>query len=111
MDNLKNAIETIENAGGFVILPDTEEEMKLAQAETSKKLAEAEKEQKKVDDYNKSLRISVSNAMKMHELTWMEYDRLLDSVIPACCADGCEVEPDGHFEHGHPSILLAMVMI
>jgi hypothetical protein len=34
-----------------------------------------------------------------------------DSVVPACCSEGCEVEPDGHCEHGFPSVLLALGMI
>lgn len=31
-----------------------------------------------------------------------------DSIVPACCEHGCEVEPDGTCSHGHPSILLKM---
>lgn len=34
-----------------------------------------------------------------------------DENAPALCEDGCEVEPDGHCPHGHPSILLALGMI
>jgi hypothetical protein len=34
-----------------------------------------------------------------------------DSIAPAMCDDGCEVEPDGRCEHGCPSILLAIGMI
>ncbi len=34
-----------------------------------------------------------------------------DSVMPACCKEGCQVEPDGRCEHGCPSILLAMSII
>lgn len=34
-----------------------------------------------------------------------------DSVVPACCEDGCEVEPDGTCSHGHPSILIAIGVI
>jgi hypothetical protein len=34
-----------------------------------------------------------------------------DSICPALCEDGCEVEPDGHCEHGHPSVLIAMGII
>ena len=34
-----------------------------------------------------------------------------DSVVPACCDEGCEVEPDGRCEHGCPSILLALGVI
>ena len=35
----------------------------------------------------------------------------LDSVVPACCSEGCEVEPDGYCEHGYPSILIEAGMI
>lgn len=35
----------------------------------------------------------------------------LDSVVPACCTEGCEVEPDGRCEHGCPSVLLAIGII
>jgi len=31
---------------------------------------------------------------------------LMDSIVPACCSQGCQVEPDGYCEHGHPSVLL-----
>ena len=31
-----------------------------------------------------------------------------DSVMPACCTEGCEVEPDGNCEHGCPSPLVAL---
>lgn len=34
-----------------------------------------------------------------------------DSVVPALCQDGCEVEPDGQCEHGCPSILVRMGVI
>jgi hypothetical protein len=34
-----------------------------------------------------------------------------DSVVPAMCKEGCEVEPDGACEHGCPSILVAVGMI
>jgi hypothetical protein len=34
-----------------------------------------------------------------------------DSIVPACCSDGCMVEPDGSCEHGHPSVLLLMGLI
>jgi hypothetical protein len=36
---------------------------------------------------------------------------LLDSVQPACCDEGCEVEPDGRCEHGCPSVSLALGII
>lgn len=34
-----------------------------------------------------------------------------DSVVFACCDEGCQVEPDGRCEHGCPSILVAMGVI
>ena len=34
-----------------------------------------------------------------------------DSICPALCDEGCEVEPDGRCSHGCPSILLALGMI
>lgn len=38
--------------------------------------------------------------------TWMHA-----GVVPALCEDGCEVEPDGCCEHGHPSVLLVAGVI
>lgn len=38
-------------------------------------------------------------------------DLVCDSICPALCKEGCEVEPDGRCEHGCPSILLACGMI
>lgn len=34
-----------------------------------------------------------------------------DSIVPACCTEGCEVEPDGVCEHGCPSALRAAGLI
>jgi hypothetical protein len=34
-----------------------------------------------------------------------------DSVVPACCDEECQVEPDGRCEHGNPSCLLAAGLI
>ena len=53
-------------------------------------------------------RIRLSETLKMHGLTLLECD---DSIVPACCNEGCEVEPDGRCEHGCPSVLLAAGMI
>jgi hypothetical protein len=41
----------------------------------------------------------------------MEIEDCMDSIVPACCSEGCEVEPDGTCEHGYPSVLLAYGMI
>lgn len=38
-------------------------------------------------------------------------DCIMDGYAPALCEDGCDVEPDGECEHGHPSILMAKGMI
>ena len=39
-----------------------------------------------------------------------EYSQL-DSMYPALCSEGCEVEPDGQCPHGAPSLLLALRLI
>jgi hypothetical protein len=39
-----------------------------------------------------------------------EYSEL-DDTYPAICSEDCEVEQDGHCEHGAPSLLLAMGVI
>ena len=31
-----------------------------------------------------------------------------DSIVPACCTHGCDVEPDGTCPHNQPSILLKL---
>lgn len=41
----------------------------------------------------------------------MESLDLTDSVVPALCSEGCEVEPDGHCQHGGESIMLALGVI
>ena len=38
-------------------------------------------------------------------------DVAMDSVVPACCSEGCQVEPDGYCEHNQPSVLIALGMI
>ena len=42
-------------------------------------------------------------------ISWENYDMsmLMDSVVDACCTEGCVTEPDGHCEHGNPSVLIA----
>jgi len=41
---------------------------------------------------------------------WLQ-SMITDSVCPALCDEGCEVEPDGRCEHRCPSVLLALGMI
>lgn len=38
-------------------------------------------------------------------------ERCIDSIMPACCNEGCEIEPDGFCEHGCPSPLIALGLI
>jgi hypothetical protein len=38
-------------------------------------------------------------------------EECMDGICPACCSEGCEVEPDGHCEHGCPSVLVAAGLI
>lgn len=45
------------------------------------------------------------------DVTKFLLERGNDSVVPACCEEECEVEPDGRCKHGYPSILLAAGMI
>lgn len=36
---------------------------------------------------------------------------VMDSVVPALCSEGCQVEPDGFCPHGHPSVLIERGLI
>jgi hypothetical protein len=56
------------------------------------------------------MRISVEHALRMHGIENIE-EIAFESVVPACCEEGCEVEPDGVCEHRHPSVLLALGII
>lgn len=59
-----------------------------------------------------SRKLSVDETLEMHGLEFDDLEELVyESVVPACCEDGCEVEPDGTCPHGNPSILLAMGII
>jgi len=53
-------------------------------------------------------RISANEALRN---AGMEIEECDDSIVPACCSEGCEVEPDGICVHGYPSILLAYGLI
>ena len=39
-----------------------------------------------------------------------EYSEM-DDTYPAICSEDCHVEPDGHCEHGAPSLLLVLGLI
>ena len=54
-------------------------------------------------------RISEKETLEMHGVSLS--DLIYDSVVPACCSEGCEVEPDGECEHGNPSVLISFGVI
>lgn len=66
---------------------------------------------KTTKDQNREL--TVDETLELHGLDDAEdlLELSMDSVVPACCEEGCQVEPDGTCEHGHRSILLKMGVI
>lgn len=57
-----------------------------------------------------SKRLNIYETLELHghpDLSELAFE----SIVPACCEEGCEVEPDGTCEHGHPSILLRIGVI
>lgn len=54
--------------------------------------------------YNMAHEIMVREAMDLHGLELS--DLILESIVPACCSEGCMVEPDGVCEHGFVSVLI-----
>ena len=58
----------------------------------------------------KEFEISVEEALEAEGLENI-YDVAFSSIVPACCSQGCQVEPDGHCEHGNESVLLAEGLI
>ena len=59
-------------------------------------------------DSKTGMRIGARKALRDSGFT---LDECADGTCPACCSEGCIVEPDGHCEHGNPSVLLAMGLI
>lgn len=57
-----------------------------------------------------SLRKMAEDAGYSDVLSYIEAE-CTDSVVPACCIEGCETEPDGRCEHGCPSVLVAAGVI
>lgn len=53
--------------------------------------------------------ITSTEALNIEGLSLMEV--AFSSVVPACCSEGCQVEPDGHCSHGNESVLLAEGLI
>lgn len=48
----------------------------------------------------------VAEELAYDDIMEMLSDYSMDSVVPACCSECCQVEPDGHCPHGFPSILI-----
>jgi len=90
--DLQDKARELEEYGAVVILPEG-----IDQAED--KAAEL---QGKIDD---------KGTFQEIDLDTIDMATLMDSVVPACCIFGCEVEPDGTCEHGNPSVLLHHGMI
>lgn len=55
------------------------------------------------------LRIKAREALMIHGLSLD--DACGETEVPACCSDGCLTEPDGHCEHGFPSVLIVAGLI
>ena len=87
LGEISDLTHKLEEHGAIVILPDN----------TDESLAKIGQMQKDVKTMN------TFKALDIHQYSYME---MLDSVVPACCVYGCQVEPDGTCEHGNPSILL-----
>lgn len=66
-------------------------------------------EKKPKNPFRITLRVLAEREGYTDSLDFIE--TLDDSVVPACCSEGCEVEPDGRCEHGCPSALLAAGII
>lgn len=59
-------------------------------------------------------RISIAKLAETHgyfDLTDFLTEKCNDSVVPAMCIEGCDVEPDGYCCHGCPSPLMALGII
>lgn len=57
---------------------------------------------------NKPTRVTVREAL---DNAGLELEQCLEGECPACCSDGCLVEPDGVCPDGFPSVLIEMGMI
>lgn len=58
------------------------------------------------------MRISIGQTLIDHDISDEDILSLADdSIVPACCSEGCQVEPDGVCQHGCNSILIEMGVI
>lgn len=70
----------------------------------------ATKLEKKINPFRISLS-KVAEAQGCENCSEMIEMYANESVVPACCSEGCDVEPDGRCPHGCPSIMLAVGVI
>lgn len=75
------------------------------------KAQEPENNESKESSEEKAYRISYRDALADAGIAEDDFNTLSDSIVPACCSEGCEVEPDGKCSHGFPSVLIAMGVI
>lgn len=55
--------------------------------------------------------LKITNQQLAVELGYPSVEAMLEdfhnkSIVPACCDESCDVEPDGKCPHGHPSCLV-----
>ena len=52
---------------------------------------------------------SISISAALENVNMILDDIFLESIIPACCSEGCMVEPDGKCEHGFESAFIVFM--
>ncbi len=59
------------------------------------------------------MKITLKELLKQEGLTLDEMieEYGYESIVPACCDEGCQVEPDGICEHGGKSFILQLGFI
>lgn len=55
---------------------------------------------------NKMSLLEVSESLGFETVDAMIEAFCFESFVPSMCSEGCDVEPDGHCSHGHPSCLI-----
>lgn len=88
MTEIQRLAHELEEMGAVVILPEDQMASEPKEGET-----------KEPFDLKKG-------SFKAIDIEDFDMADLEDSVVPACCKYGCQVEPDGYCEHGNPSVLI-----
>ncbi len=104
--NLRESVQNLEEMGAIIILPENVE------ADLTKlKRKEEKAEEREKRKFKRECKDSYEHMDAFEYAADGNFDVLMDSIVPACCKHGCQVEPDGHCMHGNPSILLANGLI